>query len=123
MRVRRLRGGLRPDGVALVGRSILGRVGAMAGRRIRAETPSWTVRLLWLGLAASASILLLAVTTHLTQDVAPIPFLWIVPLTVYLLTFIFCFEMPRFYRRPVFLPLFVASLGFMVFRLWSGHAG
>src|SRR3954451_85243 len=35
-------------------------------------SPSWTVRVLWLGLSASASILLLAVTTHLTQDVAPI---------------------------------------------------
>ena len=46
------------------------------------------MRLLWLGLAACASMLLLAVTTHLTQDVAAIPFLWIVPLTVYLLSFI-----------------------------------
>jgi hypothetical protein len=86
-----------------------------------AERPSWMLRFLWLGLAASASILLLAVTTHLTQDVAPIPFLWIVPLTAYLLTFIFCFEMPRFYVRPIFLPLFVLSIAFMAFRLWPGH--
>ena len=57
--------------------------------------PPWTVRLLWLGLAASASVLLLAVTTHLTQDVAAIPFLWILPLSVYLLSFIICFEAPR----------------------------
>jgi hypothetical protein len=86
-----------------------------------AERPTWPLRLLWLGLAASASILLLAVTTHLTQDVAPIPFLWIVPLTVYLVTFIFCFETPRVYARPVFLPLFAASLAFMAFRLWPEH--
>jgi hypothetical protein len=86
-----------------------------------AVAPSWPQRLLWLGLSASASILLLAVTTHLTQDVAPIPFLWIVPLTTYLLTFIFCFEMPRFYFRPVFVPLFVLSMAFMAFRLWPGH--
>lgn len=85
------------------------------------DRPSWTLRFLWLGLSASASILLLAVTTHLTQDVAPIPFLWIVPLTVYLLTFIFCFEMPRFYIRAIFLPLFVLSLGFMAFRLWPSQ--
>jgi hypothetical protein len=85
------------------------------------ERPSWTLRALWLGLAASASILLLAVTTHLTQDVAPIPFLWIVPLTAYLLTFIVCFEMPRLYARRVFLPLFVLSLAFMAFRLWPSH--
>jgi hypothetical protein len=67
-------------------------------------------------------VLLLAVTTHLTQDVAAIPFLWILPLAVYLLTFIVCFESPRMYFRPVFVPLFVASLTFMAYRLWPGHA-
>ncbi|MEO8594469.1 MAG: fused MFS/spermidine synthase, partial [Candidatus Solibacter sp.] len=83
--------------------------------------PSWSDRLLWLGLAASASILLLGVTTHLTQDVAPIPFLWIVPLAVYLLSFIICFEAPRLYNRALFVPLLIASLGFMAYRLWPDH--
>jgi hypothetical protein len=83
--------------------------------------PGWTARLLWLGLAASASILLLAVTTHLTQDVAAIPFLWIVPLTVYLLSFILCFEIPRFYQRMVFVPLLIASLAFMAHSVWPYH--
>src|SRR5581483_3784018 len=83
-----------------------------------ADPPSWLVRLLWLALSASASVLLLAVTTHLTQDVAPIPFLWILPLTAYLLTFIVCFEAPRLYWRPVFLPLFAVAMGFMAFLLW-----
>jgi SAM-dependent methyltransferase len=82
--------------------------------------PSWPLRLLWLGLAASASVLLLAVTTHLTQDVAAIPFLWILPLSAYLLSFIACFESPRAYRRAVFLPLLAVSLAFMAFRLWPG---
>jgi SAM-dependent methyltransferase len=80
--------------------------------------PTWTGRLLWLGLAASASVLLLAVTNHLTQDVAAIPFLWILPLSVYLLSFIVCFESPRFYRRAVFLPLLGMALAFMAYRLW-----
>src|SRR5262249_26964011 len=52
-----------------------------------------------------------------TQDVAAIPFLWIVPLSIYLLSFIVCFESPRLYYRPVFLPLFFASLAFMAYRL------
>lgn len=86
-----------------------------------APAPSWSVRALWLGLAASASVLLLALTNHLTQDVAAIPFLWILPLSVYLLSFILCFESPRFYWRPVFLPLAVAGLAFMAYRLWNGH--
>ncbi|HJZ97749.1 MAG TPA: hypothetical protein VKE70_14665, partial [Candidatus Solibacter sp.] len=85
------------------------------------EAPGFFTRVLWLGLAASASVLLLAVTTHLTQDVAAIPFLWIVPLAVYLLTFIICFESPRLYFRPAFIPLLVASLAFMAYRLWPGH--
>jgi len=80
--------------------------------------PAWTLRLLWLGLAASASVLLLAVTNHLTQDVAAIPFLWILPLSVYLLSFIVCFESPGFYRRAVFLPLLALALAFMAYRLW-----
>jgi hypothetical protein len=83
--------------------------------------PGWTDRLLWLGLAACASVLLLAVTTHLTQDVAAIPFLWIVPLAVYLLSFILCFEMPRIYHRAVFVPALIASLYFMAYRLWPRH--
>jgi hypothetical protein len=83
--------------------------------------PGIARRLIWLGLSASASVLLLAVTTHLTQDVAAIPFLWIVPLAIYLLSFIICFESPRLYFRPAFLPLFLASLAFMAYRLWGGH--
>ena len=83
--------------------------------------PSWSDGLLWLGLATSASILLLAVTTHLTQDVAAIPFLWIVPLTVYLLSFIVCFESPRLYHRAVFTPLLIASLGYMGYQLLPDH--
>jgi SAM-dependent methyltransferase len=86
-----------------------------------AAAPGFALRAIWLALSASASVLLLAVTTHLTQDVAAIPFLWILPLTVYLLTFIICFESPRLYYRPVFVPLFALSLAFMAYRLWPGH--
>jgi hypothetical protein len=59
--------------------------------------------LLWVGLAMTASILLLALTRHLTQDVAPVPFLWVLPLSIYLLSFILCFDAPRYYYRPGFL--------------------
>jgi SAM-dependent methyltransferase len=75
-------------------------------------------RLLWFALSASASVLLLAVTNHLTQDIAAIPFLWIAPLSAYLLSFILCFESPRIYHRAVFLPLTTAALGFMAYQLW-----
>jgi hypothetical protein len=62
--------------------------------------PSWRECLLWVGLAMTASILLLAITRHLTQDVAPVPFLWVLPLSIYLLSFILCFDAPRYYYRP-----------------------
>lgn len=65
--------------------------------------PGWKERLLWVGLAATASTLLLAITGYLTQDVAPVPFLWVVPLSIYLLSFILCFDAPRYYVRKVFL--------------------
>ena len=66
--------------------------------------PSPGDRVLWIALSAMGSCLLLAVTNHLTQNIASIPFLWVVPLSIYLITFILCFDHPRWYRRDVFLP-------------------
>ena len=77
---------------------------------------------MWMGLSACASILLLAVTTHLTQDVAAIPFLWLIPLVLYLLTFILAFETSRFYYRPVFLPLAFFALGLVSWMLKPDRA-
>ena len=53
------------------------------------------VRVLWFLLAAAPSVLLLAVTNHVCLDVATVPFLWVVPLALYLVSFIFCFEGER----------------------------
>ncbi len=53
---------------------------------------------LWLALSATGSVLLLAVTNHLTQNVAAVPLLWLVPLTIYLATFIIAFEGKGWYR-------------------------
>ena len=82
------------------------------------DPPPASDRFLWIMLSACASVLLLAVTNHLTQDIAAIPFLWILPLSVYLLSFIVCFESPRFYQRVVFLPLVAIALVFMAYELW-----
>jgi hypothetical protein len=71
--------------------------------------PRFSEMTLWVALAACASILLLAVTSHLTQNVAPIPLLWIAPLSLYLLSFILCFESDRIYNRAIFLPLLVGA--------------
>jgi len=47
---------------------------------------------LWFTLAVLASMMLLAVTNHITQNVASIPFMWVLPLTIYLISFVLCFE-------------------------------
>ncbi|MDQ0588903.1 spermidine synthase [Variovorax paradoxus] len=86
------------------------------------KPPRWTDGLLWLVLPALASWLLLAVTNHITQNVAAVPFLWIVPLSLYLFTFVLCFESDRWYRRGVFLPLAAGMLLLCAFGL-QHHIG
>src|SRR5450755_1072606 len=71
------------------------------------ERTSWPERARWVGLPASASLALLATTNHVTSDVAVIPFLWVVPLSLYLITFIVAFDHERWYRRRVFATLSV----------------
>jgi len=80
-----------------------------------AAAPALAEKFLWIGLAACASVLLLAVTTYLTQNVAPIPLLWIVPLSLYLLSFILCFESDKLYPRWLFLPLLAGALGLFTY--------
>jgi SAM-dependent methyltransferase len=79
------------------------------------------MRILWMALAACASTLLLAVTNHLTQNVAAIPFLWVLPLALYLLSFILCFSGDGRYVRLVYLPLLALALGGMTFLLSEGQ--
>jgi hypothetical protein len=73
--------------------------------------PSLLDRGMWVLLPAVASALLLATTNKLCLDVAVVPFLWILPLGLYLLSFILCFDHPRWYRRPLFVALFAAGSG------------
>jgi SAM-dependent methyltransferase len=72
--------------------------------------PGLPDRLLWMVLAACASALLLSVTNHLTQNIAAIPFLWVLPLSLYLLSFILCFDSDRWYRRGLFACLAAVAL-------------
>jgi hypothetical protein len=81
------------------------------------ERPGWGLKLMWLSLSACGSTLLLAVTNHLTQNVASIPFLWILPLVLYLLSFILCFEGRGWYLRGTYLKLCAVALGGMAYAL------
>lgn len=74
-------------------------------RAVKASPPPGAIQLQWLGLSAMGSVMLLAVTNHITQNISSVPFLWVMPLALYLVTFILAFDHPRWYARPVFLAL------------------
>lgn len=78
--------------------------------------PTHIQMLLWVVLAACASALLAASTIQLSTNLAPIPLLWVVPLALYLLTFVLNFSSPRFYNRALFFPLFAVAIGAMAWQ-------
>jgi len=92
------------------------------------SSPTWKNHALWFGLSTCSSVMLLAVTNQMCQEVAVVPFLWVLPLSLYLLSFILCFQSDRVYRRSLFLPLFgiaiwigciVLHLGIDIGLLWQ----
>jgi SAM-dependent methyltransferase len=82
-----------------------------------AERPGWQTQALWFALAACGSALLLAITNHISQNIASVPFLWVIPLGIYLLSFILCFDRTTWYRRNLFLRLLGVLLGAMAYGL------
>lgn len=94
---------------------------AQAAGPVAGPAPTPLDRLLWFALAAAASILLLATTNKLCQDIAAVPLLWILPLALYLLSFIICFDHPRWYSRRVFSALFALGALVDIHLLFAGH--
>jgi hypothetical protein len=76
-------------------------------------------QLLWLALSAMGSVMLLAVTNHVTQNVSSVPFLWVLPLALYLITFILVFDHPRWYLRSALLVSLVVLLPAMAYYIPS----
>ena len=83
---------------------------AAKAETIDAPAPNFAQHITWIAYAGMGSCLLLGVTNHLTQNIASIPFLWLAPLSLYLITFILCFDHPRWYARPLFIALMAAAL-------------
>ncbi|MGE5646776.1 MAG: spermidine synthase [Acidobacteriota bacterium] len=77
----------------------------------------------WIALSAAGSMLLVATTNQLSQNVAAVPFLWILPLAIYLLTFILCFESPRWYKRGLYLKLLAVALGSVGYAIYDISVG
>ena len=79
-------------------------------------------RAMWVALAACGSVILLSVTNQVCQDVAVVPFLWVVPLSLYLISFILCFDSPRWYRRWIWMPFLAVTLVLLVVLLRRDYA-
>lgn len=77
---------------------------------VPAARSAFRARILWFLLPAAGAIQLCAVTQHISQNIAAIPLLWILPLAVYLLTFIIAFEAPRLYSPFLVVRLLVVFL-------------
>ena len=76
----------------------------------------------WLLLASTTSVMFLATTNQLCQDVAAVPFLWVLPLAIYLLTFIVCFDRPQWYSRR-WIPIAAAVTSLAVLPSATGGLG
>ncbi len=76
--------------------------------------PRAAVVALWIGWAACGVLLFMAVTNQLTLNVASVPFLWVLPLSIYLLAFIVAFSGDRAYPRTPFALLLVVALAALV---------
>lgn len=90
------------------------------GAKLSDAVPSSLRWFLWLALPTATSALLLAVTNQLCQDTASVPFLWVVPLSLYLLSFILCFARRNWYSRRLFIPALIAGAFGLVTVLYEG---
>jgi spermidine synthase len=95
---------------------------AEAQRMQKESRPGWKLQAVWIALAGCGSALLLAVTNHISQNIASVPFLWILPLALYLLSFILCFDARGWYRREWFLRMLGIALGAMTYALAPSFA-
>jgi SAM-dependent methyltransferase len=116
----------------LGGMIVFGAVAAVVARAVPGSAPtqedqprsvaaeSIGARLLWVALAACGSFLLSAVTSYISQNVATIPLLWIIPLVAYLASFIVAFADDRWHPRTPVLALALLGLGGSAYRLYRG---
>jgi hypothetical protein len=84
-----------------------------------ATSVSSASRIMWFVLAACGSMLLLSVANHITQNVAAVPLLWVLPLATYLLTFVLAFGRRAFYNRAIVLRLLAVALGVVGYAIYD----
>jgi hypothetical protein len=93
---------------------------ATLGRRPDDKAPTRRTSLFWISLAACASVMLLASTNQMCQDIASIPFLWVLPLSLYLLSFVIAFNDNQKKMRSLYAFLSLAALALGLWNLSNG---
>ncbi len=96
---------------------------AQISRGAAPPNPELTVQFLWVALAACAALIFLAVTNQLCENVAAVPFLWVLPLAIYLLSFVVCFGNDACYRRAIFNPALAAAIVLTCAVLYRSYTG
>lgn len=84
----------------------------------RTDVPAMR-QLLWFALAACGSMLLLSITNHIDENVAAVPLMWILPLAVYLLSFVFSFGAFNIYKRSLWIRLLALALGTLAYAIYN----
>lgn len=97
--------------------------GGSKPRRERDTSPRSGRLWLWVALPAASSFLLLATTNKICQEITVLPLFWVVPLALYLLSFVISFDRPRWYSRRIFGGAFIVSIGALGWVLWKGWEG
>jgi SAM-dependent methyltransferase len=94
---------------------------ALSSAEIAENTAAPTPRdkLLWLSLSACGSMLLLSITNHIMENVAPVPLLWVLPLAFYLLTFTMAFHRRSLYSRWLVVRLLAVTFGSLGFAIYD----
>jgi hypothetical protein len=90
------------------------------GEQALRSRPGIATQLFWAALAACGSLMFFATTNEICQNIAVVPLLWVLPLSIYLLSFVICFDKPRWYSRAIFQPAFVMSILLAIFLLTGG---
>lgn len=81
----------------------------------------------WLGLTILSSALLISTTRYFTQNIVNLPLAWVIPLGLYLISFIVTFSKPKGYERPLWLMLFsifsILTAGYIFYFTLNGYDG
>ncbi|HEY7210929.1 MAG TPA: fused MFS/spermidine synthase [Bryobacteraceae bacterium] len=84
--------------------------------------PTASAKWEWFALAAIGSMLLLSITNHVDANVAAVPLIWVLPLAIYLLSFVVTFGARNIYRQALWIRLLAFALGILGYAIYNINA-